>query len=63
MNMATCDQIGPFLKRFSPLMLMGCLMAGCTTIGDTSNADSPVPTNAGPAMCPDGTPPPCTIRN
>ena len=41
------------------------LMSGCVGSGNVPHEDSEgkVPADAGPALCRDGTPPPCTPRS
>ncbi len=50
------------MKLIGRLLITVGLIAGCTTTATTDSTDAPQPTSAGPAMCHDGTPPPCTIR-
>ena len=50
------------MKLIRGLLMSVCVMSGCTTTGSTDSTDSPTPSDSGPALCYDGTPPPCTIR-
>jgi hypothetical protein len=51
------------MKLIRSLLIAVCVLSGCTTTGTTDTIDDPAPTGAGPALCHDGTPPPCTIRD
>jgi hypothetical protein len=51
------------MKVKSSLLVAVFLLAGCLGSGTTDTTESPGPTDAGPALCHDGTPPPCTIRD
>ena len=51
------------MKLMRSLLIVVCVLCGCTTTGTTDTGDSPTPSDAGPALCHDGTPPPCTIRD
>jgi uncharacterized protein YceK len=50
------------MQLISRLLMIVCVMSGCTSTGTTDSTDSPAPSDSGPALCHDGTPPPCTIR-
>jgi hypothetical protein len=50
------------MKLVSVLLIATCL-SGCLGAGSTDTGNNPAPTDAGPALCKDGTPPPCTIRD
>jgi hypothetical protein len=51
------------MKLMRCLLVVGYVMSGCATTGTTDTSNAPTPTDAGPALCHDGTPPPCTIRD
>jgi hypothetical protein len=51
------------MKLMRRLLIFVCVLCGCATTGTTDTSDAPTPSDAGPALCHDGTPPPCTIRD
>jgi hypothetical protein len=54
------------MKLIAGFLMITCLLAGCAGNGSTiahDDGEGSVPRNAGPDLCHDGTPPPCTIRN
>jgi hypothetical protein len=54
------------MKAITGLLLAACLLTGCMGNGSTISHDDgegSVNHDAGPDLCHDGTPPPCTIRN
>ena len=53
---------GLAVKLISCFFIAAYLLIGCTSTPSTDSTDAPGPTGAGPALCHDGTPPPCTIR-
>jgi hypothetical protein len=60
---ALVSREGWIMKLIRSLLIAVCVLSGCTTTGTTDTIDDPAPTGAGPALCHDGTPPPCTIRD
>jgi hypothetical protein len=53
------------MKAIVSLFIVGCLTAGCIGPGAITHEDSPAAYNrdAGPALCRDGTTPPCNDRD
>jgi hypothetical protein len=51
------------MKLLISFVFASYLLTACAAVPSTDTSESPTPTDAGPAQCPDGTPPPCTIRN
>jgi hypothetical protein len=54
------------MKIIIGLLMSACLLTGCLGNGSTiahDDGEGAVPHDAGPDLCHDGTPPPCTIRN
>jgi len=59
------SQFGVVMKRLPSLILVACVMAGCVAGSTVSHEDDPagVQRDAGPVLCRDGNPPPCTPRD
>jgi hypothetical protein len=53
------------MKAIVSLLVVAWLAAGCMTGGNVTHEDSPgaVKRDAGPALCRDGSTPPCNDRN
>jgi hypothetical protein len=54
------------MKSIFGLLITACLLGGCAGNGSTiahDDGEGAVPHDAGPDLCHDGTPPPCTIRD
>ncbi len=53
------------MKSVISLVLAACLLSGCVAGGLMTHEDSPaaVKRDEGPALCRDGTTPPCIIRD
>jgi hypothetical protein len=54
------------MKLISGLLMAAWLLTGCAGNGSViahDDGEGAVPHEAGPDLCHDGTPPPCTIRN
>jgi len=56
---------GVIVKTVASLLVAAWLISGCLTGGNVSHEDSPgaVKRDAGPALCRDGSTPPCNDRD